>query len=108
MKIKKYICNVCQIKKFFCEAIKKHMKLKHKYESGRIYKVGCIVCENNEDHVKVCQMHSIFIFLALQAVSQLSAVRQQSVSFDKYIFTHLIENIQIKTYNKDKVLNNKI
>ena len=55
LKLLKYFCNICQYKCYMKASMKSHMKHKHKDGQSKIlFKIGCNLCENNEEH-ETCQ-----------------------------------------------------
>ena len=56
LNIKRYFCNICQYKTYHACNMKYHMKTHHgNDDKSKFCKIGCELCENNEDHDK-CQV----------------------------------------------------
>ena len=50
LKIKIYRCSSCSHETYFKKGLTLHIKSKHKNESCRIIKIGCLPCENDQSH----------------------------------------------------------
>ena len=56
LNIKRYYCNICQHKTYHAHVMKAHMKTHYgDDDKSKFCKIGCEMCENNEDHDK-CQV----------------------------------------------------